>query len=157
MRPPVRHRAAACLGRRQARSPVTPRGRIAAMTSNMKMFTGNANKELAQEIASYLGISLGNITVRAASCRRAGSVGRAGGRRRGAAWPRLHRDRLTAHQLRAQVDRFADGEVNVMVHDNVRGKDVYIVQPTCPPVNENFMELVLMVRAADAATIARVT
>ena len=45
-----------------------------------------------------------------------------------------------------QVDRFADGEVNVMVKENVRGKDVYIIQPTCMPVNENLVELLLMVR-----------
>ena len=44
-----------------------------------------------------------------------------------------------------QVDRFADGEVNVMVKENVRGKDVYIIQPTCMPVNENLVELLLMV------------
>ena len=42
-----------------------------------------------------------------------------------------------------QVSRFADGEVNCQVHDNVRGKDVYIVQPTCSPVNEHLMELLL--------------
>ena len=46
----------------------------------------------------------------------------------------------------AKVDRFADGEVNVMVKENVRGKDVYIIQPTCMPVNENLVELLLMVR-----------
>lgn len=44
------------------------------------------------------------------------------------------------------MDRFADGEVNVMVKENVRGKDVYIIQPTCMPVNENLVELLLMVR-----------
>lgn len=48
-----------------------------------------------------------------------------------------------------QVDRFADGEVNVMVKENVRGKDVYIIQPTCMPVNENLVELLLMVREID--------
>lgn len=45
-----------------------------------------------------------------------------------------------------QVSRFADGEVSVMVHENVRGKDVFVIQPTCYPVNENMMELLLMVR-----------
>ena len=44
------------------------------------------------------------------------------------------------------VERFADGEVNIMVHENVRGKDVYIIQPTCVPLNENLMEFLLMVR-----------
>eukprot|EP00957_Ditylum_brightwellii_P001550 121116-Ditylum_brightwellii.AAC.1 len=45
---------------------------------------------------------------------------------------------------RATVGRFADGECNVMIHENVRGKDCYIIQPTCPPVNDNIMELLLM-------------
>ena len=44
------------------------------------------------------------------------------------------------------VGRFADGEVNVMVNENVRGQDVYLIQPTCPPnVNESLVELLLMV------------
>ncbi|OQR98599.1 ribose-phosphate pyrophosphokinase [Achlya hypogyna] len=55
------------------------------------------------------------------------------------------------------VERFADGEVNVMVHENVRGKDVYIVQPTCVPVNENLMELLLMVSTMRRASARRIT
>mmetsp|Transcript_3609 Transcript_3609/g.7986 ORF Transcript_3609/g.7986 Transcript_3609/m.7986 type:complete len:490 (+) Transcript_3609:197-1666(+) len=58
---------------------------------------------------------------------------------------------------RATVSRFADGEINVMIHENVRGKDVYIIQPTCPPVNNNLMELLLMVSCLNRASARRVT
>jgi len=58
---------------------------------------------------------------------------------------------------KATVGRFADGECNVMVHENVRGKDVYIIQPTCPPVNDNIMELLLMVSTLNRASARRVT
>eukprot|EP00578_Thalassiosira_sp_NH16_P023474 CAMPEP_0181099700 /NCGR_PEP_ID=MMETSP1071-20121207/12798_1 /TAXON_ID=35127 /ORGANISM="Thalassiosira sp., Strain NH16" /LENGTH=498 /DNA_ID=CAMNT_0023182377 /DNA_START=93 /DNA_END=1589 /DNA_ORIENTATION=- len=58
---------------------------------------------------------------------------------------------------RATVSSFADGEINVMIHENVRGKDVYIIQPTCPPVNNNLMELLLMVSCLNRASARRVT
>jgi len=58
---------------------------------------------------------------------------------------------------RATVSSFADGEINVMIHENVRGKDVYIIQPTCPPVNNNIMELLLMVSCLNRASARRVT
>ena len=58
---------------------------------------------------------------------------------------------------RATVSRFADGEINVAIHENVRGKDVYIIQPTCPPVNNNLMELLLMVSCLNRASARRVT
>ena len=58
---------------------------------------------------------------------------------------------------RATVARFADGEVNCQVHDNVRGKDVYIIQPTCSPVNEHLMELLLMVSTMRRASAERIT
>lgn len=83
----------------------------------MKIFSGNANKDLAKEIAAHLGRPLGKIT----------------------------------------VGRFADGEVNVQVHENVRGKDIYIVQPTCPPVNESLMELFLMVSTMRRASARKIT
>ena len=58
---------------------------------------------------------------------------------------------------RATVGRFADGEVNCVIQENVRGKDVYIVQPTCPPVNDNLMELLLMVSTLRRASARRIT
>ncbi len=53
--------------------------------------------------------------------------------------------------------RFADGESFVRVHDNVNGKHVYIVQSTCPPVNDSLMELILTISACKRAGAASVT
>ncbi len=72
------------------------------------LFTGNANRPLAEEIASYLGCKLGDAT----------------------------------------VNRFNNGEIQVMINESVRGKDVFVVQPTCgPTVNDNVMELLIMADA----------
>lgn len=83
----------------------------------IKIFTGNSNKPLAQDIANHLGIGLGKIT----------------------------------------VNSFADGEVNVVVNENIRGKDVYLIQPTCPPVNETLMELLLMISTMRRASARKIT
>jgi len=58
---------------------------------------------------------------------------------------------------RAYVGRFSDGEINVELMENVRGRDVFIVQPTCPPTNDNLMELLVMVDACRRASAARIT
>jgi len=81
------------------------------------LFAGNANPQLAHEIARHLTTPLG----------------------------------------RAYVGRFSDGEVNVELIENVRGRDVFIVQSTCPPVNDHLMELLVMVDACRRASAARIT
>ena len=83
----------------------------------MAVFTGNANPQLAQDIARYLQVPLG----------------------------------------RAHVGRFSDGEVTVELMENVRGRDVFILQSTCPPANDHLMELLLMVDACRRASAARIT
>ena len=85
--------------------------------SSIKIFSGNANPILAQNIAKYLGIPLG----------------------------------------KAYVGRFSDGEVAVEIIDNVRGQDIYIIQPTCIPTADNFMELLVMVDAVKRASCNSVT
>jgi len=55
------------------------------------------------------------------------------------------------------VDRFSEGEVQVQIKENIRGRDVFIVQPTCPPPNENLMELLIMIDAARRASADRIT
>jgi ribose-phosphate pyrophosphokinase len=58
---------------------------------------------------------------------------------------------------RAFVGRFSDGEANIELIENVRGRDVFIVQPTCPPVNDNLMELLIMVDACRRASARTIT
>ena len=57
----------------------------------------------------------------------------------------------------AAVGRFSDGEISVEFRENVRGKDVFIIQPTCPPVNDNLMELLVMVDAVRRSSAKRIT
>ena len=83
----------------------------------MKLFTGNANPVLAQNIAAQLKIPLGEII----------------------------------------VDRFSDGEVNVEILENVRGRDIFIIQPICQPVNDNLMELMVMADAFKRASASKIT
>jgi ribose-phosphate pyrophosphokinase len=58
---------------------------------------------------------------------------------------------------KAQVSRFSDGEVTVELFENVRGKDVFILQPTCAPTNDNLMELMIMADALKRASAGRIT
>ena len=87
------------------------------MPNIIKVFSGNANPELAKEICDYLKISLSKVEVR----------------------------------------RFSDGEIFVEIGENVRGTDVFVIQPTCPPVNDHLMELVIMVDALRRASARRIT
>jgi ribose-phosphate pyrophosphokinase len=64
---------------------------------------------------------------------------------------------LTVPLGRASVGRFSDGEVNVEIMENVRGRDVFIVQPTCPPTNDNLMELLVMIDACRRASAKLIT
>jgi ribose-phosphate pyrophosphokinase len=83
----------------------------------MMVFTGNANRDLAQQVVDNLKLPLGN----------------------------------------AKVGKFSDGEVTVEINENVRGKDVFIIQPTCSPTNDNLMELIVMTDALRRASASRIT
>jgi ribose-phosphate pyrophosphokinase len=85
--------------------------------ATMAVFSGNANPQLAQEIARALMVPLG----------------------------------------RASVSRFSDSECTVELLENVRGRDVFIVQPTCSPANDHLMELLVMTDACRRASAARIT
>ena len=65
--------------------------------------------------------------------------------------------RLSIELGRASVGRFSDGEVDVEINQNVRARDMFIVQPTCAPTNENLMELCIMVDAFKRASARRIT
>ena len=84
---------------------------------NIKIFTGNSHPELAEEVASILGLEVGN----------------------------------------AKVGTFSDGEISVDINESVRGADVFIVQSTCSPVNNNLMELLIMIDAFKRASAGRIT
>ena len=88
-----------------------------AKLNDMKVFSGNANPILAQEICDKLQIDLG----------------------------------------KADVRKFSDGETFVEIGENVRGRDVFIVQPTSMPVNDHLMELILMADALRRASARRIT
>jgi ribose-phosphate pyrophosphokinase len=84
---------------------------------NTVLFTGNANRELAQEISSSLGVELGL----------------------------------------AKVGHFSDGEADIEIYQNVRARDVFVVQSSCAPTNEHLMELLIMVDALKRASARRIT
>lgn len=58
---------------------------------------------------------------------------------------------------RVTAGRFSDGEINVEIHDNIRGRDVFLIQPTCQPTNDNLMELLIMTDACKRASAGRLT
>ncbi len=64
---------------------------------------------------------------------------------------------LATPLVQTKITRFSDGEIFVEIKENVRGADVFIIQPTCPPVNENLVELLIMVDAARRASARRIT
>jgi ribose-phosphate pyrophosphokinase len=78
----------------------------------------------------------------------------------GNAHPKLAQDvcdDLNIPQGKALVNQFSDGEVQVEIQENVRGKDVFVVQPTCMPTNDNVMELLIMVDALKRSSAERIT
>ncbi|PCJ42951.1 MAG: ribose-phosphate pyrophosphokinase [SAR86 cluster bacterium] len=81
------------------------------------VFSGNANLQLAENVAKWLGVPLGH----------------------------------------ANVQQFSDGETSVELNENVRGQDVFIIQPTCQPTNDNLMELLLMADALHRSSADRIT
>jgi ribose-phosphate pyrophosphokinase len=85
--------------------------------NSLQIFSGNANRPLAEEICQYLGLPQG----------------------------------------RANTTRFPDGEFNFQILENVRGSDVFLVQPTCPPVDANVMELLIMLDAFRRSSAERIT
>ena len=87
------------------------------MLKELKVFTGNANPALAQEICDHLSVPL----------------------------------------AKASVKSFSDGEIMVEIKENVRGRDVFVVQPTCQPSNQNLMELLVMIDALKRASASRIT
>ena len=87
------------------------------MKSELKVFSGNGNPQLAQDICEYLRLPLG----------------------------------------RWKLTRFADGEIYIQIQENVRGTDVFVIQPTCTPVNENIMEMLIAVDAIKRSSAARIT
>ncbi len=90
---------------------------ISTHDDRLRIFSGSANVPLAEEIASYLGISLGPMV------------------------------RKT----------FADGEIYVQVQESIRGCDVYLIQPTCRPVNDHLTELLIMIDACRRASARQIT
>jgi ribose-phosphate pyrophosphokinase len=66
-------------------------------------------------------------------------------------------NRLYLSLGKASVGKFSDGEIAVELNENVRGKDVFVVQPTCAPTNDNLMELLVMIDALRRASAARIT
>ncbi|MFC1675012.1 ribose-phosphate diphosphokinase [Candidatus Omnitrophota bacterium] len=78
----------------------------------------------------------------------------------GNANPQLARDICKYLKIRlseATVDKFSEGEIRVKINENARGKDVFVVQPTCPPPNQNLMELLIMIDALKRASADRLT
>jgi ribose-phosphate pyrophosphokinase len=92
-------------------------GRKKNWNKGMAVFSGNANRLLAEEICAYLEIPVGAM----------------------------------------DLTSFSDGEIYCQIMENVRGKDVFIVQPTCPPVNKNLMELLIMIDAFKRSSARRIT
>ncbi len=85
--------------------------------SDLKIFTGNSNPDLARQVAQIAGVQMGS----------------------------------------SEVTHFADGEIQVEIRESVRGQNVFLIQSTCPPVNQNYMETFIMLDAFRRASAAHIT
>jgi ribose-phosphate pyrophosphokinase len=83
----------------------------------LKIFSGRANRPLAEKICDFLNLTLGRV----------------------------------------QLSNFPDGEISCKINEDVRGRDVFLIQPTCPPVNDSLMELLVLIDSCKRASAARVT
>jgi ribose-phosphate pyrophosphokinase len=97
--------------------PQARRSRVSNEDRRFKVFSGTANRGLAEEICKHIGVTLGET----------------------------------------RMTRFADGEVYFQLLENVRGADVFVVQPTCWPVDQHLMELLIMIDALKRASAGRIT
>ena len=95
----------------------TRRSRLSNEDRRFKIFSGTANRELAEAICRHIGVTLGET----------------------------------------RLQRFADGEVYFQLVENVRGADVFVVQPTCYPVDQHLVELLIMIDALKRASAGRIT
>ena len=98
-------------------APERKRTRNLSEDKRFKLFSGTANRPLAEEIGRHIGVPVGE----------------------------------------AKLQRFADGEVYFQLLENVRGVDVFVVQPTCYPVDQHLVELLVMIDALKRASAARIT
>src|SRR5688572_21746492 len=85
--------------------------------TDLKIFSGKANRQLSTQICEYLGVPLGDVA----------------------------------------LGNFPDGETSCKINEDVRGRDVYLVQPTCPPVNDNLFQLLVMIDSCKRASAERIT
>ena len=97
--------------------PERKRSRNLSEDRRFKLFSGTANRPLAEEIGRHIGVPVGEV----------------------------------------KLQRFADGEVYFQLLENVRGVDVFVVQPTCYPVDQNLVELLVIIDALKRASAARIT
>jgi ribose-phosphate pyrophosphokinase len=85
--------------------------------TDLKIFSGKANRQLSSQICEYLGVPLGDVS----------------------------------------LGNFPDGETSCKINEDIRGRDVYLIQPTCPPVNDNLFQLLVMIDSCKRASAERIT
>jgi ribose-phosphate pyrophosphokinase len=85
--------------------------------TDLKIFSGKANRQLSTQICEYLGVPLGDVS----------------------------------------LGNFPDGETSCKINEDIRGRDVYLIQPTCPPVNDNLFQLLVMIDSCKRASAERIT